>query len=324
MRHRLRALLPVAGVLVLTLAVTASPDLIQLLRRGPADPRITPAGTLLAGPNSPGRPGSGRIVRDTFYSLAMKDTRVFDVYLPPSYDLVQAQHRAYPVLYLLHGDNGSVDDWAAMGLRGIMDSRGAQGSLPELLVVMPDGSSPTNDETDWANRWDGTEAVEDQLVELVGQVDGTYRTLADRSFRFIGGLSSGGFGALNIALHHAELFSVTMSFSGFASAADPAVDPGVFGTNPAYIARNSPAVQVQTVPEAADLYYVLSAGNHDLYFQARMRDFAAELASLSYPNEFHVVDGGHDGQAWAAGLGFGLDYLGRELRRHPEPTPPRQ
>ena len=316
---RLAAMVPILGVFLVLLSLTLAPDLVPppparaTLQAGPA------AGTLLPAPFRPNGASTGRVVRDGFYSQAMRQMRVFNIYLPASYALVQSQHRAYPVLYLLHGDDGTVDDWPAIGLRQLVDARIAAGSLPELIVVMPDGSGAHNDETDWANRWDGTEPVEDQVLELVGMVDQTYRTLPDRSFRFIGGLSSGGFGALNIALHHVDLFSVSMSFSGFITAADPAVDPGVFGSDPAYLDANSPAVLVRSGPAASSLYYVLAAGLHDQYFQSRMRAFDAELTSLGLAHEFHVVNGGHDPDAWAAGLDFGLDYLGLVLPRHPTP-----
>jgi enterochelin esterase-like enzyme len=321
---RLAAMVPILGVFLVLLSVTMAPDLFPPPPGGTAAQGGPAAGTLLPAPYSPNAPSTGRIVRDAFYSQAMRQMRVFNIYLPASYALVQSQHRAYPVLYLLHGDDGTVDDWPAIGLRQLVDARIAAGSLPELIVVMPDGSGAHNDETDWANRWDGTEPVEDQVLELVGMVDQTYRTLADRSFRFIGGLSSGGFGALNIALHHVDLFSVSMSFSGFITAADPAVDPGVFGSDPAYIERNSPAALVRTVPAAASIYFVLAAGVHDQYFQSRMRAFDVELTSMGLGHEFRVVTGGHDPDAWAAGLEYGLDYLGRVLPRHQDPIPGRE
>jgi len=155
-KDRAAALVPIFGIFLVALSLTATPDVARQLQAGVAVLTAPAAGTLLPAPYSPTGPSSGRIVRDGFYSTAMRQTRVFDVYLPASYDLLPAQHRAYPVLYLLHGDDGSVDSWASIGLREIVDGRIAAGALPELIVVMPDGSGALNDETDWANRWDGT------------------------------------------------------------------------------------------------------------------------------------------------------------------------
>ena len=274
-----------------------------------AQPIAPPSAGPVAAP-LPTPPAASRIVAATFYSKAMQGQRAFDIYFPPSYD--RALDRTYPVLYLLHGDGGRVDDWPAFGLRAKLDQYVADGA-PEMIVVMPDGSAHSGDLTDWANRWDGSEPVEDQVVDLVGFVDQSYRTMPDRSTRFIGGLSSGGFGALNLALHHPDLFTTAMSFSGFIAANDPEADPGVFGEDPAYIQRNSPAVLASSVGAARDIYYVLSAGQNDPYFQNRMAEFSAELDRLGIAHEFHVVPGGHDATAWDAGLDFGLTYLGAQI-----------
>ena len=249
---------------------------------------------------------ASRVVVDSYSSQAMAEERTFIVYLPPSYD--GTTDRRFPVLYLLHGDDGGVDSWRSLGIQAKMDAAIAAGA-PEMIVVMPDGSGHYNDETDWANRWDGTDRIEDQVLEVIATVDNRYRTTADRTARYIGGFSAGGFGALNIALHQTELFSTVMSFSGFGEANDPEADPGVFGSSANYVAENSPTTLVHTQPGAGDLYYVLSAGQQDSYFQQRMAEFNAELDQLGFAHEFHIVPGGHDGGAWNAGLDFGLAYL---------------
>jgi enterochelin esterase-like enzyme len=321
----------VAGLLAIGLALAHGPMLVRALEPdsaadnpplaeslpepvyGPGDNPADRMEPIAAAPVAPlpAPPAVSRIVAGTFISQAMQSQRAFDVYLPPSYD--RAPDHTYPVLYLLHGDGGRVDDWATLGLRAKMDQAIANGA-PEMIVVMPDGSANSGDLTDWANRWDGTEPVEDQVVDLVGFVDRSYRTMPDRSTRFIGGLSSGGFGALNISLHHPDLFSTAMSFSGFIAADDPEADPGVFGEDPANIQRNSPAALVSSQGAARDIYYVLSGGQNDPYFQNRMAEFSAELDRLGIGHEFHVVPGGHDMTAWDAGLDFGLASLAGQIR----------
>jgi enterochelin esterase-like enzyme len=287
----------------------------------PVAPTAPVAPVAPAAPTAPvaAQPAASRIVAATFHSQAMRSQRNYEIYLPPSYQ--QATDRTYPVLYLLHGDGGRASDWAAFGLQAKMDQTIAAGG-PEMIVVMPDGSGHAGDLTDWANRWDGNDPVEDQVLDLVSFVDQNYRTVPDRSARFIGGLSSGGFGSLNIALHHQELFSTAMSFSGFIAANDPEADPGVFGENPGFLERNSPAALVNSEAGAGNIYYVLSGGQGDPYFQHRMAEFSAELDRLGIAHEFHVVPGGHDMTAWVAGLDFGLAHLAAQLRDVSGPTPP--
>jgi enterochelin esterase-like enzyme len=290
---------------VARVAAEAPPGSAAVASTPPAAPVAAPAF----------QPAASRIVGGTFYSQAMLAQRPYEIYLPPSYE--QAPDRVYPVLYLLHGDGGRASDWAAFGLQAKMDQAIAAGA-PEMIVVMPDGSGRSGD-TDWANRWDGTELVEGQVIDLVSFIDQNYRTMPDRSTRFVGGASSGGFGALNLALHHQELFSTAMSFSGFIAANDPEADPGVFGEDPGFIERNSPASLVSSQAGAGDIYYVLSGGQDDPYFQNRMAEFSAELERLGIAHEFHVVPGGHDMLAWNAGLDLGLAHLAAQLRSLSDP-----
>jgi enterochelin esterase-like enzyme len=320
-------ILAVAGLLAISLVSARVPAPVQAADPDGATPLADRAATLESSPaqnnavdqaapaaaasTSTSRPAVSRIVVGSFFSHAMQVQRSFVIYLPPSYD--QAPDRSYPVLYLLHGDGGRINDWVAIGLQPKMDRAIANG-MAEMIVVMPDGSGRFGDETDWANRADGSDPIEDQVLELVNFVDQTYRTLTDRSDRFIGGLSSGGFGALNIALHRPDLFSVAMSFSGFIAADDPEADPGVFGDDPTYVAQNSPAALLSAQAAAGDIYYVLSGGQDDPYFQHRMAEFSAELDRLGIAHEFHVVPGGHDANAWSAGLDFGLAYVAAQIR----------
>ena len=58
-------------------------------------------------------------------------------------------------------------------------------------------------------------AWEDYIVkDLIGHVDGTYRTIAKREGRAINGLSMGGYGALMLGLRHPDMFCSIGSHSG--------------------------------------------------------------------------------------------------------------
>ena len=78
--------------------------------------------------------------------------------------------------------------------------------MGEAIVVAPDGFS----------RWGGGQYLdspvsggyETHLVhELVPEIDRRFRTRADRDGRAVGGKSSGGFGALVLAMRHPDVFS---------------------------------------------------------------------------------------------------------------------
>lgn len=110
----------------------------------------------------------------------------------------------FPVLYLLHGLSDDYTIWQ----RRTSIERYVEGK--NLMVVMPDGgrSFYCNDCRP------GGVAYEDHIVrDVVGFVDGTFHTIAGRRGRTIAGLSMGGYGALMLALKHAEMFSVVCAHS---------------------------------------------------------------------------------------------------------------
>jgi S-formylglutathione hydrolase FrmB len=82
-----------------------------------------------------------------------------------------------------------------------------------MIVVMPDcftyyGGSQYINST-------ATGRYEDYLVEeVVPHIDANLRTIADREHRAVMGKSSGGYGALIMAMRHADLFGLACSTSG--------------------------------------------------------------------------------------------------------------
>jgi len=165
----------------------------------------------------------GRIRTYTLASPAVGVTHV-NVLLPEHYDPHAA--RRYPVLYLLHGANGSYADWARVTSAGGEPQGGdvvaRVGSLP-IIVVMPDDTG-FGSYTDWygistedaAKRpAPSTPAWETYHVdELIPWVDSTFATQASASGRAIAGLSSGGAGAAKYATAHPGLFGYLGTFSG--------------------------------------------------------------------------------------------------------------
>jgi diacylglycerol O-acyltransferase/trehalose O-mycolyltransferase len=152
---------------------------------------------------------SDRVLELRLASSAMQDTQPVSVLLPSGYDPSGATR--YPVLYLLHGAFGSHADWVDHGVAQIV------GDL-QVLVVMPD-DGPDGSYSDWYGMVPGaTDPIPSwetyHLSELVPFIDRSFPTAADRSHRFIAGLSSGGGGATKYAAARPGLFGAVGSFSG--------------------------------------------------------------------------------------------------------------
>jgi enterochelin esterase-like enzyme len=163
----------------------------------------------------------GTIAEDAVPSPALKGNLVGDsarrpvqVYLPPSYP--GRGSGRYPVIYLLHGFQGSSGQWMAGGpewnIRDAMDRLIAAGKVREMILVMPDarnkygGSFYTNSPT--TGNW------EDFLADdLVAHIDRSYRTIPHASSRGIAGHSMGGYGALRLAMKHPDTFGAVYGLS---------------------------------------------------------------------------------------------------------------
>jgi len=136
-------------------------------------------------------------------------------YVPAGYE--QGSSR-YPVIYFLTGFTGTgrsmlnFDPFIeSIDLR--LDRLIASGAMPPAICVLPDcftrlGGSQYMNST-------ATGRYEDYLIqEVVPLVDAQLRTLAERAHRGLSGKSSGGYGAMRLAMRHPETFGALASHAG--------------------------------------------------------------------------------------------------------------
>jgi S-formylglutathione hydrolase FrmB len=219
------------------------------------------------------------------------------VYLPSGY----AQHprRRYPVLYLLHGFPGRPLAFLQTVQMGVIDDAlTARRRAQPLILVMPFGSTSTFTDKEWVdgvapgNGWSTFVAR-----DLVRYVDSHFRTVATGAGRAIAGLSEGGFGAFDIALHHPGEFSLVESWSGYQR---PDKLRSIFGSKLQLLPANDPRLLVRR--EATSLrtlgtYFWFYSGSTDR-LHAQNADFARELGSLRLPHRYFVAYGGHNWALW--------------------------
>jgi enterochelin esterase-like enzyme len=304
------------GVTALTgLVLAAGVD--PVLRYGPEHGvYLPPAVSAQPAPSDPNLVGAspepipthGQMLEKVYASRAMGEDRHYLIYLPPTYGLKASARRRYPVLYLLHGDPGGPSQWVAYGAPGLFDTGEGTGAIPQTILVMPDGNGHVTAATQWADRYDGRDRIEDAIVELVDEVDLDFRTIPDPAHRLIAGLSSGAFGAANLAARHPDMFGIAMSFSGYFVATGP-----VFGGIPNYIRANSPYYIVQDQVAARRVHYILVVGNRDPAYLKTNRAFADLLTQLGVSHDLNVVAGGHSADVWQAGLALGMSRLAQSV-----------
>lgn len=239
--------------------------------------------------------GALTVKNETFHSASLAREMHYRVFLPHSY---AEPNRRFPVLYLLHGIYGKFTDWDTQShLRHYAQNR-------DLIIVMPDAGDSwyVNSATEPQNRY------EDYIVkDLIQEVDGKYRTLAVRESRAIAGVSMGGYGALNLALKHPELFVFVGSISG---AINAPTDLGprqpdfqanllrVFGPagSPART-ENDIFILLKHADVSRLPYIYLACGESDPFFPLNQQ-FAEQLRDEHASYEFHPGPGAHDWKFW--------------------------
>lgn len=284
-RRAVLVVLAIGWVAIGLVAVGRYVESYRLYRGFP--PPVTPAGI------ATGTTGVG-----SFVSRSLGRRSVYDIYLPPNYARQAASGRRFPVLYLLHAPPGLPDGIfkaGAVAVRAdVMTFR--REIRPMILVVPLARTRRFADDTEWANARAGR--YDSFVVDIVHAIDRRFATIADRQHRGIGGLSEGGYGAINVALHHLALFSVAQSWSGYFR--QTATGPFA-GASRTVLAANSPALEVRHLRRAIrrlGLRAWVYQGNHDDIAPWRTRAFAHELHAAGGDVRYAIFRGGHDWGLW--------------------------
>jgi len=251
-------------------------------------------------------------------STALGGRRVpVDVYLPPGYGATGSAR--YPVMYLLHGFPGRPGAFLQTVRLGVVeDILLHRHRIRPFILAMPFGSTGTFTDKEWANGVRPNENWETFVSrDVVRAVDARFRTIRDGSGRVLAGLSEGGYGALNIGLHHPGEFDVLESWSGYERADNL---KSIFGGDRALLRANSPLL---TLPHVAGALresgtYVWGYSGTTDSFRSQDAEFAAALARHGIPHRFKLVRGGHNWAIWRAQAADSLLAASRHLPPAPQ------
>jgi putative tributyrin esterase len=207
-------------------------------------------------------------------------------------------NRKLPVVYLLHGGGGNFRDWSNY-------SDVARYAEQGLILIMPEGNSSyfTNAVERPQDRY------EDYIVkDLIADVENKFPAEGGRANRAIVGVSMGGFGAVNLALRHPELFVFA---GGISAALNVPSRPfsikrleqwrrhrAIFGPwNGQSQHDNDPFVLARSADPTKAPYFFLTCGEQEGLL-ATNRTFAALLAQRHFQYEFHTAPGDHNWTQW--------------------------
>ncbi|MDH1293325.1 alpha/beta hydrolase [Comamonas terrigena] len=248
-------------------------------------------------------------------SSALGRALTYNVYLPTGY--AESPNVRYPVMYLLHGNDGARNDWAVKGkMQKTVDTLVANGDIPPAIYVMPDAN------TNWYV--DLKEKMETAfLQDLMPHVEKTYRTINTRNGRVIGGLSMGGYGALRMVLQYPEKFQAAALLSPAIYNPEPPADSSarhvkVFAepnTNGAYSKTvwqqyNYPVLMDAFLAKGIKVPMYINSGDDDEFaIEAEATQLYSQLRKAKQPAELRIVNGKHEWMVWETTLGDSLKYV---------------
>jgi len=261
-----------------TLRVTYTPSPVPVV---PAQYRPSDVGApyVESPPESVPCGGEGYYFRSRFPSEVGGNWREYHAYLPPCYG---HDGRVYPVVYLIHGSIQTDSHWLDLGLAHVIDEDIASGEYPPFIAIMPFNGELGNMSSG------GDRSVEGIIVDnLMPFVERYYCTWNEKQGRSIGGISRGGYWALEIAFRQAELFNGVAGHSSHLR----------FETDSE---RYNPLSTYATA-DLSDMRIWLDRGEKD-FLRAGQEQLHERLSDQRIRHEYHINPGGHSDAYWAAHL----------------------
>ena len=260
----------------------------------------------------------------TIHSNILGADRDYTVYLPAGYE--SQPDRYYPVLYLLHGMNGTNKDWADRGhLKDVMDQLSAAGEVCDMIVISPNaGGNIYNG--DWNGYFDMEGWAYERFFyeEFLPAVEKQYRIKADKAHRAIAGLSMGGGGSTSYAQRHADMFCACYAMSALMHLTAPAEAAPKDEKDKMWhlqsTANKYSCVEfVKNADEATKqalrtIAWYVDCGDDDFLFDCNM-DFIAAMRKAGIPYQLRVRDGAHTWEYWHSALYEALPFVSRVFNK---------
>ena len=254
----------------------------------------------------------------TFDSKSLGAAVTFVAYLPADYE---TSKMSYPVIYALHGMFENSAFLERRGLTPQIDELVKAGTAPNAIVVTIDGGNNL-----FVNSTKGK--YQDMVTkDLVEYIDKNYRTIARREGRALLGVSMGGYGALNIAFSHPEVFGVVATHSAMLLTEIPTLEAGarggqmraftgVFGepVDPAVWKADDPLELAKTVDAKKVPALYFDCGGQDRYGLFKGNEaLHTILDSRKIANDFSISPGDHGYEFVKSVLPKSLAFLKKNL-----------
>ena len=231
---------------------------------------------------------SGSVISGSLESEFLRLPLEYRVCLPACYETMPGRH--YPVLYLIHGQGSDESQWERLGACSAAIDLAWRGEISPMILVLPHDRAYTQPTEDGFGK-----AL---AAELAPKIDQEYRTLADRNFRAIGGLSRGGAWAIHLGVKEWQIFGIVGAHS-----------PAIFHTDVRKLAGWLEAIPVSERP----VFYI-DIGDKDRPELLRLTAWFEDLLTeMRVPHEYYLFPGYHEEAYWQAHVEEYLRWYAQNL-----------
>lgn len=229
----------------------------------------------------------------SYHSEVTNTERTARVLLPSDYD----PEKTYPVLYLLHGLNGSYRTWTNKGADIILQNMYSEHIATEMIVVCLDSNIRAEAYTE-ENKFKEMIAAYDltgvELTKsLMPYINSHYPVKTGKENTALAGYSMGGRNAIAVAFTHQELFQYVGAFAPENVIAEMGIDT-----------EYTPVVDSIALDKQSGGFglFLIVVGRQDDdcgYVSYALRTY---LDGKKIPYSFYDMDGGHEDVVWQNAL----------------------
>ena len=235
----------------------------------------------------------GALSQRFYYSKVLQKTQRMQIWTPSGFEKIGTK---MPVLYLIHGGGDNDRSWSEVGCAcNILDNLMAAGKIKPMVVVMPDGSIPTNKMLDRPVLF-----AKLLMKDIIPFVESNYKVYTDSEHRAIMGLSMGGLETLEAIMTYPDAFGYVCPLSSGWWLSKEWIEKRMISDNKeARIARiNKIASKLNS---SLKLLYFTQGGPEDLAYSNGMETLKI-FKDAGVKFQYSESPGGHTWKVWRKNL----------------------
>jgi len=202
----------------------------------------------------------------------------------------------------------------ALDLASVLNHLIATHKIPPMILVLPTQDPDPGRDSECVDAVGGTSAGTYIGADVPDAIARQFRAMANRRGWAIMGYSTGGFCAVNTALHYPSRFSAAASLSGYFRPITDITTGNLYQGDTAAKQANTPLSTVRHHSGGPMSFYLFASAAEKAGSEVRGdRGFAAAVRPPDRVTQVVVRSGGHNFQTWGRALPKAFEWIGKAV-----------